>query len=546
MTTYTIQINSRNYTSFETYNLNTNETIHTLTINPIQSKLFSDDIFSVDDSTSQVTIVSSPIRDGVLLPGVLVVDGNKTFGRLKSRLLYKCIPDDVRLPAFLVPHELKKVGFSKAFVNLYVLFKYDNWNDKHPIGKLENVIGTIDNLSNYYEYQLYCKHLHISIQSLQKAASSAVSSYETHDHIFHSLFATYPDLKERLDCEIITIDPVNSTDYDDGLSCVCLENGTVKLSVYISNVALIMDALQLWNWMSSRVSTIYLPDKKRPMLPPLLSERICSLQKQVQRVALVMDVYIQNNVISNVQFCNAIIRVANNYAYDDPLLQSNQTFQLALHAVQQISVEPVHDSHALVSWLMVYMNKTCASHLSLHNVGIYRHTRTVNDAPIWNKLSAEYTLHMGRDSDTYLRMTSPIRRVVDMLNIMQFQKMLGMISFSQEAEVCYDKWVGKLDDINKSTKKIQKIERECLLLDKCTHNPRLLEDVYDGYILDGHIINNSSPCMRKYTVYLPQLKLYSEVVTDACMDEGIMKRMKLFVFTNEEKFKKKIRVQIVE
>ena len=63
------------------------------------------------------------------MPGVLLLDGNKTYGRQKNgnkikqgKLLYKCIPDDMRLPAFLVPYEIKNMGFSKVFKNLYVLF----------------------------------------------------------------------------------------------------------------------------------------------------------------------------------------------------------------------------------------------------------------------------------------------------------------------------------------------------------------------------------------------------------------------------------------
>ena len=40
-------------------------------------------------------------------------DSNGTSGRL----LYKVVPDDIRIPAFLVPYEVKNMGFSKVFVN---------------------------------------------------------------------------------------------------------------------------------------------------------------------------------------------------------------------------------------------------------------------------------------------------------------------------------------------------------------------------------------------------------------------------------------------
>jgi exoribonuclease R len=64
-----------------------------------------------------------------------------------------------------------------------------------------------------------------------------------------------------------------------------------------------MDVLNLWDSFSRRISTIYLPDKKRPMLPTILSDCLCSLQENVRRVAFVMDVFIKENEIIDIKFC---------------------------------------------------------------------------------------------------------------------------------------------------------------------------------------------------------------------------------------------------
>jgi hypothetical protein len=166
-----IHVNDRNYGSWEVFDMDNFNKI-SLSIDPVSSKLFTNDVFTVDDNNT-VTIVHSSIRNGPV-PGVLVLDGNKTYGReLKEpkisshttakqkytagRLLYKCIPDDIRLPAFLVPYEIKHLGFSKVYKNLYVTINFEDWNDKHPRAKLDNVIGPVDILDNFYEYQLYCK-----------------------------------------------------------------------------------------------------------------------------------------------------------------------------------------------------------------------------------------------------------------------------------------------------------------------------------------------------------------------------------------------------
>ena len=85
-----------------------------------------------------------------------------------NKMLYKCIPDDIRIPIFLVPYEIKQMGFSKVFNNLYVTIRYKQWDDKHPHATLSQTIGSVDVLDNFYEYQLYCKSLNTSIQKFNK------------------------------------------------------------------------------------------------------------------------------------------------------------------------------------------------------------------------------------------------------------------------------------------------------------------------------------------------------------------------------------------
>ena len=90
----------------------------------------------------------------------------------------------------------------------------------------------------------------------------------------------------------------------------------VIVNVYISNVFLWMEIFQLWEHITDRVSTIYLPDKKRPMLPDLLSERLCSLQAGKNRIAFVMSVKYDIHTgkqLSAPSFLNALINVSKNY-----------------------------------------------------------------------------------------------------------------------------------------------------------------------------------------------------------------------------------------
>ena len=103
--------------------------------NPIHDKLLNNDLLSYDNNLRKYVIVHSPMRTAKYLAGVIILEYNQTFGRTKNRkrLLYKCIPDDKHLPHFLVPYDIV-IDFSKSYSNKYVLFKYQEWDDKHPIG----------------------------------------------------------------------------------------------------------------------------------------------------------------------------------------------------------------------------------------------------------------------------------------------------------------------------------------------------------------------------------------------------------------------------
>jgi len=302
-----IIIENRNYTSWHFVDPYTNIKINIeteipelLQLNPIDSKLFSRDIFTYhcdDNGKVKIELINQYLKPSLVIAGVLQLENNKTFGRTinKKRLLYKCIPDDKHLPSFLIPYDIK-LNFTKVLKNKYVVFKYDNWNDKHPHGILHESIGDVDLLEAFYEYQLYCKSLHISLTDFTNKTREILNKKTGNEFVEQILKNTNFQIEDRREQYIFTIDPLHSSDFDDGFSISHLNNGLVKVSVYISNVYFWLETLGLWNSFSRRVSTIYLPDRRRPMLPTILSDTLCSLQKGQLRFALAMDILLDKNI----------------------------------------------------------------------------------------------------------------------------------------------------------------------------------------------------------------------------------------------------------
>lgn len=571
--TYKLYVNDRNYTTWNVFETSNYQNVN-IEINPIESKLFSNDVFQKNDD-STITILHSSIRCGPPMPGVLILDGNKTYGRKNGRLLYKCIPDDIRLPHFLVPYEIKNIGFSKVYINLYVTFSYTDWNEKHPHGLLSQVIGSVDVLDNFYEYQLYCKSLNASIQKFHKDTTKALQS-KSHDQFIENIKEKFPNLLDRTskDWNIFTIDPHKSLDFDDGYSIKVLdaESNKYQISIYIANVTLWLDILNLWDSFSQRISTIYLPDRKRPMLPTILSDCLCSLQENHSRIAFVMDVFVEDNKIIRTEYSNCIIRVNKNYVYEQKELLLNPDYLLLLEITKNMSknykyINNVRNSHEMVCYLMILMNYHCAKEMIVHKSGIFRSTIMKREIEIpdyvpeevskfikiWNSACGQYIdgavilnndniRHEMLELEAYIHITSPIRRLVDLLNIIKLQQKLNIIDLSENANKFYEKWLNDLEYINITMRSIRKVQIDCSLLDLCANHPNIMEKEYDGFLFDKL---NRNDGLYQFMVYLPELKLSSRITLRDNFDNFQNKKFKLFLFNDEETFKKKIRLHLL-
>ena len=80
---------------------------------------------------------------------------------------------------------------------------------------LVQTLGNVTELSNFYEYQLYCKSLYASIQNFNKATMRALKTKSEAEFIDH-IRSTYT-VEDRRDWDIVSIDPLTSKDFDDAV-----------------------------------------------------------------------------------------------------------------------------------------------------------------------------------------------------------------------------------------------------------------------------------------------------------------------------------------
>ena len=585
---YRLHIFDRSYTGWSLMDPETNVDYLasdpiTKRIVPLDNKLFNKDIFKI--KTDGIELVYSYVRTTAFISGVLMLENNKTFGRTpnKKRLLYKCVPNDKHLPAFLVPYDIK-IGFSKTYKNKYVVFKYDNWDDTHPHGIITETIGEVDKLEAFYEYQLYCKSLHYSLVEFSNKTKASLNK-KNNDEYIKAIFEN-PNFKieDRRDKYIFTIDPNNSLDFDDGfgIETIATEKGTYhKVSVYIANVFLWLETLGLWNSFSQRVATIYLPDRRRPMLPTVLSDSLCSLQEDKERFAVVIDFMIDSDGNISEEYptnvTNAVIIVKKNYRYEDPKMINKDEHYKKLMDISVLMDKHIKNSHDIVAHWMVTMNSYLGIMLAKLKMGIFRSAFFINSGKgaelsdvahvsedtkrfikMWNNSIGHYVLYSEDSSLThemmtyqksagavksYIHITSPIRRLVDLLNQMIMLQEFGLITtMSKEATQFLSDWMNKLDYVNTAMRSIRKLQTDCETLNRCYNNPHIMETIHEGVLFDKVVKTDG---IINYMVYLEKIKLLAKVITEVNMENYSKQKFKLYLFEDEDKVKKKIRVQLI-
>ncbi len=116
----------------------------------------------------------------------------------------------------------------------------------------------------------------------------------------------------------VTIDPVMAQDHDDAVYCERMDHGKFRLFVAIADVAhyvrpgSTIDAIA-----GDRGASIYFPCESVPMLPLELSNDICSLKPEVDRLAMICEMVVAaNGTVASYEFYEAVIRSRARLTYE--------------------------------------------------------------------------------------------------------------------------------------------------------------------------------------------------------------------------------------
>ncbi len=131
---------------------------------------------------------------------------------------------------------------------------------------------------------------------------------------------TVKDWNQRTDLRdlyAVTIDGETAKDFDDAISFTD-EGSRLRVWVHIADVShYVIQNSDLDEEAYNRATSVYLANRVVPMLPPILSENLCSLVSNVDRLAFTVEMEAsKEGEIYNAKFYKSVINVNKRYTYE--------------------------------------------------------------------------------------------------------------------------------------------------------------------------------------------------------------------------------------
>uniref|UniRef100_A0A803KXH7 Uncharacterized protein n=1 Tax=Chenopodium quinoa TaxID=63459 RepID=A0A803KXH7_CHEQI len=126
-----------------------------------------------------------------------------------------------------------------------------------------------------------------------------------------------PNREDLRHLQVFSVDPPGCRDIDDALHCTLLPNGKFAVGVHIADVTnFVHPGTPLDDEASQRGTSVYLVERRIDMLPKPLTEDICSLRSDVERLAfsVIWEMTPQADIISS-RFTKSIIKSCAAMSY---------------------------------------------------------------------------------------------------------------------------------------------------------------------------------------------------------------------------------------
>ena len=192
-----------------------------------------------------------------------------------------------------------------------VLVKILDWKkqDLSPIGKIEKVLGKPGDHETEIDSILTQNNVNITFPNEVLEYTKNISEIISEEEI-----TKRRDFRNTL---TFTIDPVDAKDFDDALSFKKIDKETYEIGIHIADVShYVTPGTLLDKEAYNRATSIYLVDRVIPMLPEKLSNKVCSLRPNEEKLTFSVSITIdKKGNIKEYWFGRTIINSNYRFSY---------------------------------------------------------------------------------------------------------------------------------------------------------------------------------------------------------------------------------------
>src|SRR3989475_2883386 len=244
----------------------------------------------------RIASVEKRARDTVV--GQLRYDGQVFF----------VAPADAKLPEkILITNDVAEHKDKIVEVEITRFPSQTRW----PAGKVVSVIGFIDDPN--VETNVIIKKFGLPASFTKDIEEQAAA---LPDALSEKDFVGRDDFRKR---QTITIDPKTARDFDDAVDVESLPDGTFQLGVHIADVSQFVPADSAMDREARyRGTSVYFPDRWIPMLPEKVSNHLCSLNPNKDRLALSVVMHLsRTGEVLDYSFHKSVIHSKERMTYED-------------------------------------------------------------------------------------------------------------------------------------------------------------------------------------------------------------------------------------
>ncbi|MCK4918495.1 MAG: ribonuclease R [Candidatus Pacebacteria bacterium] len=222
---------------------------------------------------------------------------------------------------FLVTDDIKFYPRLNLIINdevpskdVKILVRMSGWDNpkENPQGKIIKVLGHKGDNETEMQAILYERGFDPNFPDGVEAEADIIKNQALKD-----FKEEIPKRKDLRDHTTFTIDPDDAKDFDDALSIKELENGDYEIGVHIADVThYVKIDSKIDREATERCTSVYLVDRTIPMLPEILSNDLCSLNPNEDKLTysaiFIMD---KNAKIKESWFGETIIHSNKRFTY---------------------------------------------------------------------------------------------------------------------------------------------------------------------------------------------------------------------------------------